>query len=222
MTDQTTLDGATDPGDPAAWPADAGQFAARWNAADTERRNALVRSMPDTSWQAERCLIENHDARLAAAPTETDIQRRIAAAVEEQHQLDLALHQAYRPEVVAEVAVHLSDETDWEPIAKWCGGTISSRQDPSGEYTSTMSIPGVGDAWEGSWTVQRHDLSFGIRAAVEGPSAPTTGARALAALTTLVALKDGPRDATYYAERDAAWQNARQVIAATPGIEVAR
>ncbi|WP_372595533.1 hypothetical protein [Actinotalea sp.] len=92
------------------------------------------------------------------------------AAVEEQRQVDLAMHEAYRPEVVAEIAVPLGEDADWERIAKWCGGTIESSADMSGEWSSAIRIPGVGDAWEGSWIVQRHDLTFAIRAVVEGPS----------------------------------------------------
>lgn len=92
------------------------------------------------------------------------------ARLRRQHEMDLAMHEAYRPEVVAEVAVCLDDDTDWEVVAAWCGGTIHNVQNPSGEYTSYVTIPGVGEAWNGSWIVQRHDLSFDVRAEVAGPS----------------------------------------------------
>ena len=85
--------------------------------------------------------------------------------------VDRAMFEAFRPEVVAEVAVLVCDEMDWQAVATWCGGTIDSTQGPSGEYTSTIDIPGVGSACEGMWIVQRHDGTFAIRATLEGPSA---------------------------------------------------
>jgi len=105
-----------------------------------------------------------------------EVQRLIEAAVAEQRDMDLAMHQAYRPEVVAEVAVHLDDEASWEAIAAWCGGTIHNTQDPSGEYTSVIEIPDVGVAWNGSWITQRLDGAFVIRAVVEGPTPETIAA----------------------------------------------
>lgn len=108
--------------------------------------------------------------------TRAEAERMVA----EQSEMDLAMHKAYRPEVVAEVAVHLSEETDWDAVAKWCGGTIRTGQEPSGEYVSDMHIPGVGTAWQGAWIVQRHDRTFAIRAEVEGPSAESVAALAAA------------------------------------------
>lgn len=93
------------------------------------------------------------------------------ARLREKIDVDRAMHEAFRPEVVAEVAVPVSDEMDWQAVADWCGGTIGSAQDPSGEYTSSIAIPGVGEAYQGMWIVQRHDLTFAIRATLEGPSA---------------------------------------------------
>jgi hypothetical protein len=112
-------------------------------------------------------------AALAAARAGEDVVTRSEAErmVAEQRETDLAMHEAYRPEVVAEVAVHLSEDTDWEAVAAWCGGTIrTGSSTPSGEYESTIDIPGVGTTWQGAWIVQRHDLSFAIRAEVAGPS----------------------------------------------------
>lgn len=91
----------------------------------------------------------------------------------EQQEIDLALHQAYRAEVVAETAVALGDQSDWEQVAAWCGGTITGAQDPSGEYVSLIEIPGVGVAGEGSWIVQRLDGTFAVRATVDGPDGDT-------------------------------------------------
>lgn len=111
-------------------------------------------------------------ADFAAARAGEDMVTRAEAErmVARQREDDLAMHEAYRPEVVAEVAVHLCEEADWEAVAEWCSGTIATGQEPSGEYVSELHIPGVGTAWQGAWIVQRHDLSFDIRAEVAGPS----------------------------------------------------
>lgn len=81
----------------------------------------------------------------------------------------LEMHQAFRPEAVAEVAVHLSEEADWEAIAAWCGGSLGSTQDPSGEYAGYIDIPGVGCAGESCWITLAHDGTFRIRAEVAAP-----------------------------------------------------
>ena len=57
---RTTLDGATTPGEEFAWPANAGEFAARWNEADTEQRDAWVRSIVDNAEAASRCFRMAH------------------------------------------------------------------------------------------------------------------------------------------------------------------
>lgn len=101
--------------------------------------------------------------------------------LDEQREVALAMHRAYRPEVTAEIAVNLSEESDWNAIAEWCGGTISGSCDMSGEYISTLDIPGVGTAWMGAWIIQRHDRSFAIRIEVDGPSAESAAALAAAA-----------------------------------------
>ena len=108
---------------------------------------------------------EGEDQRVLAAHDE-----RVRA---EQRAVDLAMHEAYRAEVVAETAVALGDQSDWEQVAAWCGGTISGAQDPSGEYASLIEIPGVGAAGEGSWIVRRLDGTFAIRATVDGPDGDT-------------------------------------------------
>lgn len=53
--------GATDEGDPRAFPASAGEFAARWNRWSPERRENFVQRMIESSQIALRCL-EQHDA----------------------------------------------------------------------------------------------------------------------------------------------------------------
>lgn len=111
-------------------------------------------------YQADRLAHEHAPALVAEV-------RRLREKID----VDRAMHEAFRPEVVAEVAVLVCDEMDWQAVADWCGGTVGSTQDPSGEYTSYLTIPGVGPAFEGMWIVQRHDLTFAVRATLDGPSA---------------------------------------------------
>lgn len=86
QTDDTdTLRGATDPGDPAAWPADAGQFAARWNAADPSRRNSIVQLMQTTAGEAETCFIRNHEQRIADLAGALSAARAEVAALRAAH-----------------------------------------------------------------------------------------------------------------------------------------
>ncbi|WP_293785012.1 hypothetical protein [uncultured Aeromicrobium sp.] len=89
----------------------------------------------------------------------------------EQREIDLAMHQAYRPEVVAEVAVYLGDDADWDGIARWCGGDIETGRDISDEYYSWIVIPGFGQVHQGQWLMKHHDGSWSVRTEVEGPSA---------------------------------------------------
>lgn len=109
-----------------------------------------------------------HLARLIAPI----VHRRETQARASQDELDLAMHHAYRPEVVAEVAVELTEDADWERIAAWCGGTVDSGPDgtDSGEWTSWLTIPDVGVAARNQWITQRHDLTFAIRDIVAAPS----------------------------------------------------
>lgn len=118
-------------------------------------------------YQADRLAHEHAPALVE----EVERLRAEVARLREKIDVDRAMHEAFRPEVVAEVAVPVCDEMDWQAVADWCGGTIDSVQDPSGEYTSSIAIPGVGEAYQGMWIVQRHDLTFAIRATLEGPSA---------------------------------------------------
>lgn len=85
----------------------------------------------------------------------------------DQHHLDM--HRAYRPEVVAEVAVHLGSHEDWEELTKWTGGRIETSQDPSGEYTSTLVLPNGEAGGDWAWVVLNHAGEFHIRAEVAAP-----------------------------------------------------
>ncbi|MFB7890322.1 hypothetical protein ACFCZ3_19950 [Cellulosimicrobium cellulans] len=133
-----------------------GYCAAQNLARETPEQHYLGAPAPDYGAEFDRGLAAHDDA-----------------VRQEQRELDLALHRAYRPEVVAEVAVALGDHSDWEQIAAWCGGKIVNEQDPSGEYASLIEIPGVGAAGEDSWIVQRLDGTFAIRATVVGPDGDT-------------------------------------------------
>ncbi len=96
-------------------------------------------------------------------PTAID---RLLAQREEYH---LAMHRAYRPEVVAAVAVHLGSHEDWQHLAEWCGGTIHNESDPSGEYSSFITLPNgeVGGDW--AWLVLNHEGEFHFHTEVEAP-----------------------------------------------------
>lgn len=114
------------------------------------------------------------DTDLPATVLHDPAGRTEQAIRDDQRAEDLAMHLAFRPEVVAEIAVAVDDECSWDTIAAWCGGKVESGPDgtDSGEWDSWIVIPGVSEvAVRGTWIVQRHDLTFGVRIGVEGPSA---------------------------------------------------
>lgn len=96
-----------------------------------------------------------------------------ARVCEEQREIDLAMHHAYRPEAVAEIAVCLDDDVDWDRIATWCGARIETTQDPSGEYTSVLVLGNRDVAARGMWIVKRLDGTYSVRAEVADPDAST-------------------------------------------------
>lgn len=55
MTDTTDLAGATTPGEPNAHPANAGEFAARWNAMTPDQRERAWKSIAERLEHGERC-----------------------------------------------------------------------------------------------------------------------------------------------------------------------
>ena len=61
----TELDGATFTPEEGVQLANAGQFAAYWNALTPERRELTFVAMRDAATEAARCFIENHDGRIA-------------------------------------------------------------------------------------------------------------------------------------------------------------
>jgi len=114
-----------------------------------------------------RCV---HDWNAMFAAVGEIVAARVGKAVSEQREIDLAMHRAYRPEVVAEVAVHLGSHEDWDEIVRWCGGRIETNQDPSGEYVSCLVLPNGEAGSEQSWLVLTHDGEFHIRAEVQAPA----------------------------------------------------
>lgn len=97
--------------------------------------------------------------------------RQMLAEQEEYH---LAMHRAYRPEVVAEVAVHLGSHESWEDLAEWCGGRIVTSQDPSGEYVSDLVLPNGERGGDWAWLVLNHAGEFHFRAEVAEPTRVTS------------------------------------------------
>lgn len=64
-TPETALAGATDVGPEFSYPADAGEFAARWNAATPERREEVVRRLVRDSESASTCVMQDHQVLLS-------------------------------------------------------------------------------------------------------------------------------------------------------------
>lgn len=60
----TTLDGATTTGEPNTWPANAGEYAARWNAHDTQWREDHVTGQVDIAQRASRCIEHDHEGKI--------------------------------------------------------------------------------------------------------------------------------------------------------------
>ena len=98
-------------------------------------------------------------------------------------------HEAYRPEVAAEIAVQLTDDADWPEIARWCGGRLDGETLPSGDYSSWINVGGE-RAGEGAWITLGHDGVFRVRWSLDGPER-----------ADLVAENERLREAL----RDAAW-----------------
>lgn len=111
----------------------------------------------------------------AAVSVQEVLRELVEHYASEQEQMGLDMHRAYRPEVVSEVAVFLGEDSDWNGVARWCGGTVNSGPDgtDSGEWTSWIEVPGVGTAPEGTWLVKRLDGTFDVRVEVGAPDGDT-------------------------------------------------
>lgn len=90
-------------------------------------------------------------------------------------EMSLVMHHAWRPEVVAEVSVPLGEDSDWEQIAKWCGGTIGSGPDgsDSGEWTSWITLPNGEEVVSGMWITKGLDGTFHARREIAEPDETT-------------------------------------------------
>ena len=78
---------------------------------------------------------------------------------------------AYRPEIASGVSVKLTEEADWDMLARWSGGVIQTRHLPESECTEIV-IPGVGVAREGTWL---HMDTEGVVTIHEGVFWPVVG-----------------------------------------------
>lgn len=112
---------------------------------------------------------------LTATPTAADVAELACYAarlrlVANDLREELAMERAYQPTIAAAVAVHLSEDADWEATAAWCDGTITNEQLPSGDYSSTITIPDVGSASDGDWIVLDLDGSFTIHRELRAPT----------------------------------------------------
>lgn len=99
----------------------------------------------------------------------------IQAIRDNAEELGLHMHRAFRPEVVSEVSVPLTEESDWDAIAKWCNGTIRSAPDgtDSGEWTSWIDLPNGEAAFPGTHISKGFDGTFQVRTEVEAPDVTT-------------------------------------------------
>jgi hypothetical protein len=116
----------------------------------------------------------NNDAGEMLAAAQADnlrLEREIAQLRDDLDQAD-TMFRAYRPDIECAIAVNLDEETNWEVIAKWCGGNIVSEQvGKDGEYESWIVIPGVRDvASAGSWIVLNQDGTFSVVLDVRPPT----------------------------------------------------
>ncbi|BDZ52853.1 hypothetical protein GCM10025867_50940 (plasmid) [Frondihabitans sucicola] len=87
---------------------------------------------------------------------------------------------AYRPEIASGVAVKLTEEADWDMLARWSGGVIQTRHLPESECAEIV-IPGVGVAREGTWL---HMDTEGVVTIHEGVFWPVAGESLAETLTT--------------------------------------
>ena len=85
----SNLEGATQPNPPNSYPSNAGEFAARWNAADPEDREARVQSLVRTSETAYTCLMQQHEGYIANLTAESEDLRRLLEEAENRRVRDV-------------------------------------------------------------------------------------------------------------------------------------
>ena len=73
------------------------------------------------------------------------------------------------------MSVPITEDADWEAIAKWCGGTIKSAPDntDSGEWTSWIALPNGEEVSSGMWISKGLDGQFHSRYVVAEPDETT-------------------------------------------------
>lgn len=108
-----------------------------------------------------------HPEDIDAFPPMIDARDTIDRLTAENERLRVE-HEAYRPEVAAEIAVQLTEDADWPEIAKWCGGRLDGETLPSGDYSSWINVGGE-RAGEGAWITLGHDRVFRVRWSLDGP-----------------------------------------------------
>lgn len=113
-----TLEGATDRGEPNAYARDAGEFAARWNAASEEQREDRVRWMVKSSQDAAACFERDHEGRIEWL--ELQLRKRGAQVVELQAALVVAGRAAVldyvRTKEVAKVKVEFTNQPIFDQV----------------------------------------------------------------------------------------------------------
>jgi hypothetical protein len=72
---------------------------------------------------------------------------------------------------------------------------------------------GVTNAQAQAWLVRADDAGRLAKALLEARAEVERLTACWSSLVQLVALKDGPRDDTYYSERESAWAGARKALA---------
>lgn len=116
--------------------------------------------------------IEYAERRKAAQAFFTDLRQKTRSEAIDDTRV---MFEAYRPEVVCEVAVRLSEEADWAAIAEWCGAEVKSSSDgtDSGEWMSWLELPDGTTFSENTWVVKGYDGGFKTRWEVLEPDADT-------------------------------------------------
>ena len=158
-------------------------------------------------------------------PIVADLEAQVAK-LREDLEMERLMHQAYRAEVVAEIAVQVTEDCDWDELAKWVGGSIGSAQEMSGEYRSWINVPAnrthdgkPASAGCGEWITLGHDGKFRVRYAVDPPErdvppSPPVMQLLASTLAVLEVVIADPDDPTVTAdERRDALPTARALIA---------
>lgn len=159
------LDGATDLGDPAAWPADAGQFAARWNARPADQRDAAVQQMIANAERADACFVRNHEARIRDLSAELRAASRPSAPAVTLHDGG-TIHNAT---VNGHIEVKGANVTLSRVVVPGSGGEPVSAVDDPTHGDGKITVAGVP-------AEHRHITADPLFSSVDGAPVPGTGA----------------------------------------------